>query len=287
MPQPPPRSKPHAGRAGSLLATRTLLAALLVLTLASPVLAYTIYLKDGSTIIAQEKYRVEGDRAYIVLQNGTETFLQASEIDVERTEKANRRDVGTALVIEDGEVREGSAEDLRRERRQEETTLRDLIQRGAAGPSNVPEPRREDTREVEDGEPKEPTLPRTRAGYVDFGALDKEDFADDEAAARLREIFEAREVEAIEVFQGTSPRRPLVVVTTGSESGVRRATLVASLALLQFQEDDPGRMEAVELYVSTPSGGRGGQFVITPEVAQALLGRQLDYPTFFLRYVQF
>lgn len=284
MSQPTPRSNPQSGRTGSLLATRALVAAVLALALASPALAYTIYLKDGSTIIAREKYRVDGDRAYIVLQNGTETFLQAEEIDVERTEKANRRDVGTALVIEDGEVREGSAEDLRRERRQEESTLRDLIQRGAAGPSNLPEPRREDTRGVED---REPTLPRTRAGYVDFGALDKEDFADDEAATRLREIFEAREVEAVEVFQGTSPQRPLVVVTTGSESGVRRATLVASLALLQFQEDDPGRIEAVELYVSTPSGGRGGQFVITPEVAQALLGRQMDYPTFFLRYVQF
>ena len=49
--------------------TRWLTAVLLLI--AAPLTAYTIYLKDGSRLIAREKYTLEGDRALIVLQNGT------------------------------------------------------------------------------------------------------------------------------------------------------------------------------------------------------------------------
>ena len=65
------------------------LTVLLVLGLAIPAHAYTIYLKDGSTLIAKEKYRVEEGKAIITLQNGTQTFIDASEIDVARTERTN------------------------------------------------------------------------------------------------------------------------------------------------------------------------------------------------------
>lgn len=74
------------GRAPGRLAEA--LVALLVAV--SPLSAYTIVLRDGSTVQAQSPYRVEGERAVITLQNGTQTFLSLSEIDVERTAAANR-----------------------------------------------------------------------------------------------------------------------------------------------------------------------------------------------------
>ncbi len=61
-----------------------------LLLVVSPLSAYTIVLRDGSTVQARGEYRVEGERAIITLQNGTETFLSLSEIDVERTAAANR-----------------------------------------------------------------------------------------------------------------------------------------------------------------------------------------------------
>ena len=80
--------------------------ALILLLAATPIAAYTIYLKDGSRLIAREKYTLEGDRALILLQNGTQTFLAASEIDVPRTDAANRNNYGTAMVLQDGEFTE-------------------------------------------------------------------------------------------------------------------------------------------------------------------------------------
>ena len=77
---------------------RNLSLALILLFLAAPMAAYTIYLRDGARLIAKEKYTLDGDRALIVLQNGTQTFLAASEIDVPRTDAANRNNYGTAMV---------------------------------------------------------------------------------------------------------------------------------------------------------------------------------------------
>lgn len=263
----------------------TALVLLLALAVATPALAYTIYLKDGNKIISREKYRVEGDRAHFTLQNGTRTYLPVSEIDVERTEKANQRDVGTAMVLEGGRVKEVPIEDVQRKSREERPTLRDLITSGAAGPSSLPEP--EPVPEDVPRREQEEELPRTRAGYVDLGALEKEPFADSGITSQLRDLFARRELVDAEVFRGTTDRRPLVEVITGSEAEVFRALVVSASALLQLQEEDPDRTEAVELLLTTPSGARAGQFVITPDSARSLLGREIDVTSFFLEHVQF
>ena len=266
---------------------RTALILVLVVAVAGPALAYTIYLKDGTHQVAREKYRVEGDRAYFTLQNGTLTFLPLSEIDVERTEAANQRDVGTARILEGGRVKEVPIEDVQRRNRQERPSLRDLITSGAAGPSNVAEP--EPTEQVPSSGrgTEEDELPRTPAGYVDLEALEKDAFPDSDLTARLRDLFARRELDDVEVFRGTTDRRPLVEVITGSEAGVFRSIVVASSGLLQLREQDPERIEAVELLLTTPSGARAGQFVLTPEAARQLLSREIDVTSFFLEYVQF
>jgi hypothetical protein len=274
--------RPHS----SFLRTALILG--LVLAVASPSLAYTIYLKDGNRMVAREKYRVEGDRAYFTMQNGTRTYLPLSEIDVERTAKANEKDVGTAMVLEGGKVQEVPIEDVQRRSRKEHPTLRDLITRGDAGPSSLSEPEAtEDVGRRDTNEPSAAELPRTRAGYVDLGALDMKCFDDPGIVSQLRDLYARRELDDVEVYRGTNPHRPLVEVVTGSEAGVFRAIAVSAIALLQLQEQDPNRIEAVELLLTTPSGARAGQFVITPDSARELLGREIDVTSFFLRHVQF
>ena len=84
---------------------RIALICLLILALTGPLSAYTIYLNDGSTLIAKEAYRVEDGKALIVLQNGTQTFIDATEIDVEKTKRINKGIYGTAFFIDtDGRV---------------------------------------------------------------------------------------------------------------------------------------------------------------------------------------
>lgn len=267
---------------------RVTLIALLTLAVASPSLAYTIFLKDGSKIIAREKYRIEGDKVYFTLQNGTQTFYPLAEIDVERTSKANERDVGTALVVDGGEVREMAIEDVQRRGREQRPTLQDLITSGAAGPSNVPE-RALAARDSRTSE-QDASLPRTSAGFVDLAAFEKKPLAATTLASQIVELFERREVEDVQVFQGTTPSRPLVEVVTGSESGVFRAIVVANMTLARLREQSSDRIDALELLLTTPTGNRAGQFVLTPETSSELLDEQLDpqkLQAFFLRNVQF
>src|ERR1044071_7367678 len=77
---------------------RLAVAALLVLA-AGPAHAYVIYLKDGSTIEAREKYKVQGNTAVIIMTNGSESTLPMSQIDVARTQSANASDFGSATVL--------------------------------------------------------------------------------------------------------------------------------------------------------------------------------------------
>lgn len=276
MLQPHPPSRP--------LRLSSVLAALLIVVLAAPLAAYTIYFKDGSRLIAREKYRVEGEKAYIVLQNGAESVYSASEIDVERTREANQSNYGTALVLEDGKVKETAIENVPR---REQPTLRDLIKSGAAGPSNVPDrPRPDATPEVVQPVEPEPTGPgRTLAGFLDLATLEHRGFADLDLAGELSQEFLRREVNDVHIYQGSTARRPLVEVVAGSEASVFRAIRVAAVGLLELDQRYPGQIEAIELLLVTPKGARAGQFVLTPERVDEL--RTLDTPTFYLRYVQF
>ena len=82
---------------------RLLVAATLLLVLGAPLAAYTVILKDGSQLIAQEAPSIEGDQAIIVLQSGTKTSIAAAEIDLERTRKANLHELGSAVILENGQ----------------------------------------------------------------------------------------------------------------------------------------------------------------------------------------
>src|SRR5262249_39547789 len=117
---------------------RSLFTVLALLTV-GPLFAYTIYLKDGSSIQAKEKYTIAGDRAVITLQNGTQTFVPAKQIDVARTEQANVNDYGSAVVIDDSKQAPQAAQPSPAPRK----TLADLIQNKAAVPRPLPQARRE------------------------------------------------------------------------------------------------------------------------------------------------
>src|SRR5262245_31881113 len=91
-------------------AVRFVALALLAVLAAAPALPYTVYLKDGSSVQAKKKYRVEGDKAVITLVNGSESFVLLSAIDVARTERENQNDYGgTAVVIDSGKPRPAAA----------------------------------------------------------------------------------------------------------------------------------------------------------------------------------
>jgi hypothetical protein len=247
----------------------------LVMTLllaAAPLAAYTIYLKDGSRLIAREKYTLEGDRALILLQNGTQTFLDANEIDVPRTEAANRNNYGTAMVLKDGELTEAAVEPEPRQER-----LGDLIGRRELGPQAQTRP-----------QARRPTPKRQMAGDVqDLFAAQRQAFRNLGLAEEIQGVFMAQGVAGLQLAQGTAADRILLEITTDSEASVFRALKVSADALLHVRTRTAAPISAFEIVLVTSSNARAGQFFLDPGLASEVAEGRLDLPTFFVENVQF
>ncbi|MFQ5350326.1 MAG: hypothetical protein ACE5EG_07785 [Thermoanaerobaculia bacterium] len=248
---------------------RNLSLALILLLLAAPIAAYTIYLKDGSRLIAKEKYSLDGDRALIVLQNGTQTFLAASEIDVARTEAANRNNYGTAMVLQDGQFTETAP--APESKRQE--SLTDLAGRSQA------QPRQQARRPV-------PARPPS-GDYLDLLSSQRQPFRNLDLAGEIQEVFLAQGVASVQFAQGTAADRVLLEITTDSEASVFRALEVAADALLHVRTRTSAPVSAFEIVLVTSSRSRGGQFLLDPVLASQLADGAIELPAFYVQNVQY
>ncbi len=255
---------------------------LMALTLAAPAMAYTIYLKDGSKILAKEKYEVVDGKALIVLKNGTHAFYDASRIDVARTETANLNSYGNAVVVEQGRIVPLSKKAAAAERK--EPTLSDLIKQRRAGI------RREKTPESvqEEAEAAVPTAPTTTAtGAALFADLPRKAHRDLEVVSEIQQYFRSQGAGEAAVFRGTRSSRPLVEVSTDSEATVFRTLTVACNALLEIQARHGRALTGFDLLLLGAQNSRAGQFSLTPEMAKELVEKRIEAPRFFVKYVDF
>jgi len=248
----------------------TILLALLLV--AMPAWGYVVLLKDGTQIITREKYRREGDRVYLVLQSGVETFIVATEIDFAKTDELNKENLGQVKVIEQGAKTVEVAETPQ----EQKPTLRDLL-----GTSHLTLP------QVDQEDRKESGLPLSPAGFVDLWSFQARPHPDVELTDELSRYLTGQGVDGFRVFQGTAKKHVLLQVTASSESTVFKALRDAASALVQTQTRFPDRIAVLELVMSTETEKRAGQFVLTRELADQLLAGTIDPPTFFYRHVQF
>jgi hypothetical protein len=259
----------------SLRTAAALLCLCLTLVWASPAAAYTVVLKDGSKIVAEKEYEVRDGKAIITLPNGTETFIDASEIDREATEEANRRGYGEALVIEGGDTRQVKApEPVERKK-----TLADVASPETRLDRLQPQ-RREDRARAD-------LAARTRAGFTDLSSLPPRPFGDLELAAEVQRFFRGQGIDGVDLYQGSKADRLYAEITTNSEASVFRALEVAAEALLAARDSHPGEVAALEVFLATPERERAGQFVLTPELAGELVGGEVEVSRFFVDHVQF
>jgi len=255
-----------------------LAAAALSLLLASPLAAYTIYLKNGKTIQSKGKYVVREGKAYIVLPSGTQSFINASEIDVARTDAANKSDYGgNAVILDSAPPSETPAASNPQKR------LSDMIASRQAA-RDLPGPGREKAAKPEAAR----TAGKTKAGYPDLTTIGRHPFTQGDVLAELQQFFHGQGIDGVEIYAGTRPDRPLVEVTTPSEGSVFRTLTIASNALLHIRDRFPGgKVGAFELLMTTPQRERAGQFVLTPEMAADLVAKKIEVMAFFVQNVQF
>ena len=253
------------------------LAALVALLGAAPLGAYTVFLKNGTNLVAKEKYKVQNGKAIITLQNGTQTSLDAAEIDVPRTEEFNKAYAYNATVLDKDPAAAAADPRLGHERR-----LSDLIAHRGTAPRDLPGARRQPTPADSAGGPAV-----GKSGYVDLSQLPQKPFASLEVAADLQQFFHLQGFDEVTVAAGTRKDRPLLAIVTNSEGSVFQALTIGANALLHVRDRFPGKVEALELVMTTPGRERAGQFVLTPEMAADLVAKRVDTTAFFVNHVQF
>ncbi len=242
-----------------------LLVLLVVAAVAAPALAYTVYLKDGSRLVADKPPVIENGQAIITLPSGTRTSIAASEIDLERTRAANTEDYGTALILEDGSFTELNDENIGQRRGR--------LSDAASGPSIGSRPRAR-RQQLASGDALENWQRVPYRANLDL-------------ATEILAVFRGQGIEQVGIYQGTAEGRVLIELSTNSESAVFRGLKIAAGALSRMQGLFPDDITALELVMSTAQRERAGQFLITPEDATYLLAEGTELSSYFVENVRF
>jgi hypothetical protein len=254
-----------------MIKSRILSLALLVFVTTLPLSAYTVFLKDGAQLIAKEPPEIRGNMAIITLQNGTQSSLPASEIDLERTRQANQNDIGSALILEGGEfTSQPNAPEPKREERLSDLTNRSLTRAPSRRSTKTP------------GSARSPS-PESR----DLLTWERSPFRNLDIASELQGVFRGQGVEQTRLYQGTSSDRILIDLTTDSEAAVFRGLKVAATALGHLQTSFPGAISAFELVLTTSDRSRAGQFLLDASSAERLVNGAIEPSAFYVENVQF
>ena len=239
----------------------------------SPVLAYNIYLKDGTIISAQEKYQVQGDYALVTLESGSLTRFRLEEIDIERTRKYNASlGLSGAIVIDQSGPGSGPGAP----RSGAEQTLRDLIRSRQSRNFGAP-----DT-----AEPEAVRLRKTPAGYDDLQSLARRPLEDRERLAIITRVLRENGLSRFSVYRGTRTERILVEAVTENKGAVFDDLEGACKAFVLLAEELPG-LDALELLMHTGARSRAGQFVLSRENAPLLANGRISVADFFVEHVEF
>jgi hypothetical protein len=260
---------------------RSILLLVAMLAVGVPLFGYTVYLTDGSHFQARGPYEVRDDQAIITLPNGTRTSIDLSQIDVERTRRANAAGHAGALVME-------TPEPPRAEPAPERPQLSDVAGQRRLGDrltQQAQSAQRSQAASESSAHATSSEMPRTATGAVDLLRFHRVGYSDLEVGAQISRHLRARGLEGVAIYEWTRPGHVFLEFSTNSEAAVFRALQFAAETLLQVHGQ--GDVEAFELFMATDRQERAGQFLMTPEKAVQLTTRELDVPTFFVRYAQF
>ena len=228
-----------------------LFAAATLLALQTFAADYWVVMKDGTRYKAKAKPTVTGNRATILMQSGSTLVVDASQIDVAKSEEVTRNGGGEVLAIEP------TPSGMSQQPRPQGPSLGSQIRlrkppsqqpQAAAPPATLPPP-----------QPAAPinATPSTGA-EVQAGVIDKFSRAFENVG-----IFEHK----ITSINKTSLHCEL---TADSEDKVFNV-LSASAFLVVHNAGIPGaQIDMVELFMKTTNGGSSGRFQMTQADAQAL-----------------
>ncbi|MBV8519643.1 MAG: hypothetical protein JO197_19785 [Acidobacteria bacterium] len=233
-----------------------LLFALAAFAASSSFATYVVMLKDGTRYLAKAKWTVVNGKAIVQLENGQALQLDPSLIDGPRSEQATKLGLTNANVIDLNPNMPEAQTTTARPSLGSQIKLRKPAENAATPPP------------VKSVTPPVATNP----GAVPPEVIDRFDRAFENVG-----IFEKKVVST----GGNSLRADLV---TDTEERVFNAISAASFLMVR-NAGQSVRIDMVELYMRTTTGGIAGRFQMTREDAEALDKHTISQQEYFVRKV--
>jgi hypothetical protein len=246
---------------------KKILFALCALLLSSTLLAYVIYLKDGSTYQAKAKYTVENGKAIITLLNGTVWAVDLKMIDAAKTESANKAGMdadGVLTSVGPGTVKT-------------DTPQRQGLGSITKNPGSLTTPSN-----LTSGNNKS-----TGASPAGGGKQREADFADESVRRAFGKIFENVNLFEYKIAEGATPGTVRITMTTDNEKDIFNALTATAKVMSELNDLGKKNVSTLELYLTTTSGAAAGRFAFNVEAAKTLAEGKVPVEQFFIDKVLF
>lgn len=236
---------------------KTLLLALTLLVAAPAFAKYIVVLKDGTRYEAKAKWTVVNGKALVLLQNGQSLRLDPAFIDVAASEQLTKIGTASANVIDLNPAATAA------QPRQNGPTLGESVRlrRNQPQPQQTPAPTS--------------TAPAPVSGA---GAMSQEVIDKFERAFENVGVFGAKVTP-----NGAHGLR--VQMTVDTEDRVFNAISATSFLMVRNAGVDGARIDMVELFMGTTTGGAAGRFQMSRADAEALDKRTISQRDYFVRKV--
>lgn len=216
---------------------------------------YIVVLKDGTRYTAKAKWTVSNGKALVLLENGQSLQLDPSLIDVQKSEQATKLGLGNANVVD------LNPESTAQAQRPTGPTLGQQIKL-----RRVPD-------QPQTVKPAAAATPAPSSGQLDAAVIEKFDRAFENIG-----IFEKKLTSG-----GKTQLRAELTVDT--EDRVFNAISAASYLMVKNAGIEGARIDMVELFMRTTTGGAAGRFQMSHLDAEALFNKTISQQEYFVRKV--
>lgn len=238
---------------------KSLILAVLLTFVAVPSFArYVVVLKNGASYLAKEKWKVVNGKAIVKLENGQSLQLDPALIDVAKSEQMTK--VGTAGA---------SVVDLNPEVSKTTSAAR----QPSLGASIKLRPKSDGAEPAKSGPIASAAPISVPAGSLASDVISK--FA---RAYENDGIFESK-------VSATGPDSFRVELTVDTEDRVFGALSTTSAMIMRNAFVEGAKIELVELFMKTTTGGAAGRFQMSRADADALLNKKIRREDYFITKV--
>ena len=236
---------------------------ILVLLVAHQALAvYVVVLRNGTRVVAREKYQVKGPNAIFMTKIGTLTSIPLSQINVEVTEKVNAMKLGDAEALDWVDIQKIFPTPT-------PTRAVSALGRIRSGIA------------TKEGEAAKPT-PTPGVVYRDAR------YRDQQVDQAFQQGLESYHLYLYRTSEGTQPGYLFIEIQVNGQPETLKALQAVSMTYQLLVEKAPTRLpEAVEIQMINEAGKEAGVFRMSVADAAELVSGKVTPDKYFLEHVIF